>query len=308
MMVAESRPPAPSLAWLLHDLDAAPTLPALEVAGLATDSRALQPGDLFLAAQGLQAHGLRYAEQALARGAAAVVWEPVEDAELQRLAASLAVPTVAVPGLGHKLGIIADRFYAHPTDGMRIIGVTGTDGKTSVSHFIAQALSAADRACGLLGTLGYGVYGALRTPTHTTPDALRLQAEFAALRDQGVRQAVMEVSSHALHQHRTAGVAFHSAVLTHLSRDHLDYHGSVEAYAEAKRRLFTTPGLACAVLNVADAFGRQLAQQLRDGLRVIAYQRRAENLLAALGALLAGLLVMLGLVINTLRDIRRQRQ
>ena len=144
MMVAESRPPAPSLAWLLHDLDAAPTLPALEVAGLATDSRALQPGDLFLAAQGLQAHGLRYAEQALARGAAAVVWEPVEDAELQRLAASLAVPTVAVPGLGHKLGIIADRFYAHPTDGMRIIGVTGTDGKTSVSHFIAQARSAAD--------------------------------------------------------------------------------------------------------------------------------------------------------------------
>jgi UDP-N-acetylmuramoyl-L-alanyl-D-glutamate--2,6-diaminopimelate ligase len=277
MMVAESRPPAPSLAWLLHDLDAAPTLPALEVAGLATDSRALQPGDLFLAAQGLQAHGLRYAEQALARGAAAVVWEPVEDTELQRLAASLAVPTVAVPGLGHKLGIIADRFYAHPTDGMRIIGVTGTDGKTSVSHFIAQALSAAGRACGLLGTLGYGVYGALRTPTHTTPDALRLQAEFAALRDQGVRQAVMEVSSHALHQHRTAGVAFHSAVLTHLSRDHLDYHGSVEAYAEAKRRLFTTPGLACAVLNVADAFGRQLAQQLRDGLRVIAYQRGADG-------------------------------
>ena len=265
------------LAWLLHDLDAGPTLPALEVAGLATDSRALQPGDLFLAAQGLQAHGLRHVEQALARGAAAVVWEPVEDAELQRLAASLAVPAVAVPGLGHKLGIIADRFYAHPTVGMRIIGVTGTDGKTSVTHFIAQALSAAGRACGLLGTLGYGVYGALRTPTHTTPDALRLQAEFAALRDQGVRQAAMEVSSHALHQHRTAGVAFHTAVLTHLSRDHLDYHGSVEAYAEAKRRLFTTPGLACAVLNVADAFGRQLAQQLRDGLRVIAYQRGADG-------------------------------
>jgi UDP-N-acetylmuramoyl-L-alanyl-D-glutamate--2,6-diaminopimelate ligase len=275
MMTAESHMPALSLAWLLEGLCAEQTLSNLEVAGLATDSRALQPGDLFLAAQGLQAHGLRYVDQALQRGAAGVLWEPVEDAELQRLAESLAVPTVAVPGLAHKLGIIADRFYDHPTAEMHVIGVTGTDGKTSVSHFIAQALSAADRSCGLLGTLGYGVYGALRTPTHTTPDALRLQAEFAMLRDQGVRQAVMEVSSHALHQHRTAGVNFYTAVLTHLSRDHLDYHGSVEAYAEAKRRLFMTPGLACAVLNVQDAFGRQLAQQLGDRLQVVAYQGSA---------------------------------
>ena len=150
--------------------------------------------------------------------------------------------------------------------------MTGTDGKTSVSHFIAQAMSITEQACGLIGTLGYGVYGDLRTPTHTTPDALQLQLELSTLRDAGVKHVVMEASSHALHQHRTDGVDFNVAVLTHLSRDHLDYHGSIEAYAEAKRRLFTSPALACAVLNVSDDFGRQLAKDLNHQLRVIAYQ------------------------------------
>ncbi|MGD2074168.1 MAG: UDP-N-acetylmuramoyl-L-alanyl-D-glutamate--2,6-diaminopimelate ligase [Gammaproteobacteria bacterium] len=275
MMAAESRRAGLTLDMLLQDLCEPGSLPDLEVTGLATDSRAVQEGDLFLAVQGLRTHGLKLAGQALDRGAAAVLWEPVADATLQRLAASIEVPVVAVPGLGQKLGRIADRFYAHPTAQMQVIGVTGTDGKTSVTHFIAQALSALGQRCGLLGTLGYGVYGALRSPTHTTPDALRLQAEFAALRDRAVRQVAMEVSSHALHQQRTAGVAFHTAVLTHLSRDHLDYHGSVEAYAEAKRQLFLSPGLACAVLNVADGFGVSLAHRLRPKLRVIAYRGAA---------------------------------
>lgn len=272
MMAAESYPPVLSLAWLLDGLAAGQTLPDVQLTGIATDSRAVQPGDLFMAAQGLQAHGLRFAGQALQRGAVAVLWEPVEDDEVQRLAAALPVPAVALPGLGHKLGLIAARFYQQPTARMHVIGVTGTDGKTSVTHFIAQALSAAGRPCGLLGTLGYGLWGALRTPSHTTPDPLRLQAEFATLRDQGVAHAAMEVSSHALHQQRTAGVLFHTAVLTHLSRDHLDYHGSIEAYAEAKRRLFLSPGLSCAVINALDDFGRTLAQQLAGSLRLIAYQ------------------------------------
>jgi UDP-N-acetylmuramoyl-L-alanyl-D-glutamate--2,6-diaminopimelate ligase len=275
MMAVEEHMSAPSLRWLLEQLREAGGLPELAVTGLATDSRAVQPGDLFLAVRGLRTHGLNHVEQALQRGAVAVLWEPVEDAVAERIAKSLRVPAVPVPGLAQKLGIIADRFYAHPTAQMHVIGVTGTDGKTSVTHFIAQALSGKGERCGLFGTLGYGVYGMLRSPTHTTPDALRLQAEFAALRDQGVRHAAMEVSSHALHQHRTAGAVFHTAVLTHLSRDHLDYHGSIEAYAEAKRRLFFTPGLACAVLNVADDFGRGLAQQLCQQLRVIAYQGAA---------------------------------
>lgn len=272
MMAAESTAYGVSLSELLEGLAADASGLDTWVTGLATDSRSVRVGEVFLACQGLQVHGLVHVEQAVMRGAVAVVWEPVAGVELSDVAGSLSIPTLAVAGLSQKLGIIADRFYARPSGSLHVIGVTGTDGKTSVTHFIAQALSATDQRCGLLGTLGYGVCGALQTPTHTTPDAVRLQAEFAALRDSGVKQVTMEVSSHALHQHRTDGVAFDTAVLTHLSRDHLDYHGSIEAYAEAKRRLFHTSGLGCAVLNVGDDFGRQLAAELRGRLRVIAYQ------------------------------------
>ncbi|HFD78769.1 MAG TPA: UDP-N-acetylmuramoyl-L-alanyl-D-glutamate--2,6-diaminopimelate ligase [Gammaproteobacteria bacterium] len=255
---------------LLDGLGACGEVPRIEVTGLSAASGSVQPGDLFLACRGIHSHGLEHVAEALQRGAGAVVWE--RDGAESAIVASLPVPSVALPGLGHKLGIIAARFYGHPSRELHVIGVTGTDGKTSVSHFIAQALSQPQRPCGVLGTLGYGVWGELHPPTHTTPDALRLQAEMAALRDRGVEQMVMEVSSHALHQHRTDGVVFDTAVLTHLSRDHLDYHGSVEAYAEAKRRLFASPSLAAAVVNVGDAFGRELAASLKGRLRVIAWQ------------------------------------
>lgn len=271
MMVAKAQSCGVALATLLPELIPGDTLPGLVVNGLATDSREVRPGDLFLACQGLHVHALAHAAQAIRNGAVAVLWEPGADASLQTTADSLPVPALPVAGLGHKLGPIADRFYAHPTQAMQVIGVTGTDGKTSVSHFIAQALSAAAEPCGLLGTLGYGIYGRLQTPTHTTPDAVRLQAEFARLRDAGVRRVAMEVSSHALHQRRVEGTRFDIAVLTHLSRDHLDYHGSVEAYAEAKRRLFVSDGLACTVLNVGDVFGRQLVGELGARVQVIAY-------------------------------------
>jgi len=277
MMAAESNLPAVSLACLLEGLGAEGRLVEAQVSGLAIDSRSVRCGDLFLACQGLQVHGLAHVDQAIRQGAVAVVWEPVPDARIADIADSLPVPSAAIAGLSQKLGVIADRFYAHPSRALQVIGVTGTDGKTSVAHFIAQALSVGKQSCGLLGTLGYGVYGALQVPTHTTPDALRLQAEFAAFRDSGVRQVAMEVSSHALHQYRTAAVAFDTAVLTHLSRDHLDYHGSIEAYAEAKRRLFQTPELSCAVLNVRDDFGRRLASELQGRLRVIAYQSQPDG-------------------------------
>ncbi len=279
MMAAESQVSGMSLASLLKGLGAEGSVPDMQVAGLATDSRGVRCGDVFLACQGLRAHGLAHADQAIKRGAVAVAWEPVADAHMNDIAASLPVPSLAIAGLSQKLGVIADRFYAHPSQSLHVIGVTGTDGKTSVTHFIAQALSVGKHTCGLLGTLGYGIHGSLQAPTHTTPDALRLQAELAALRDSGVRQVAMEVSSHALHQNRTAAVDIDTAVLTHLSRDHLDYHGSVEAYAEAKRRLFKSPGLSCAVLNVGDEFGRQLAGELHNRLRVIAYQSQPDGLL-----------------------------
>ncbi len=277
MMAAEANSGAMPLTELLEGLVATATLPAVAVTGLENDSRHVQPGDLFLACQGLQVHGLLHAAEAVQRGAVAVLWEPVADATLQAEADRLPVVTLPVAGLTDRLGLIADRFYAHPSREMHVIGVTGTDGKTSVTHFLAQALSRTGQPCGLLGTLGYGVYGDLQAPTHTTPDALHLQAKLARLRDAGVRQVAMEVSSHALHQRRVDATAFNTAVLTHLSRDHLDYHGSIEAYAEAKRRLFFCAGLETAVLNVADDFGRQLAGQLHGSLRVIAYGRAGDQ-------------------------------
>ncbi len=277
MMAVQSPREGITLAVLLHALVPATAIPALRVTGLATDSRRVRPGDLFLACRGLQVHGLVHVDEALRRGAVAVLWEPVADIALQARADGLPVVALAVDGLGNKVGRIADRFYAHPSADMQLVGVTGTDGKTSVAHFIAQALSDAQQACGLLGTLGYGVYGRLRPPTHTTPDALRLQAELAELRDAGVRQVAMEVSSHALHQRRTEGTQFSIAVLTQLSRDHLDYHGSIEAYAEAKRRLFTSAGLQAAVVNVGDRFGRELAGEAKASVRVVAYGHTEDD-------------------------------
>jgi len=270
MMAAPSNSGALPLAGLLRGLTAA-ALPDVAVTGLANDSRQVRAGDVFLACRGLHVHGLTHAAEAARRGAVALLWEPPVEPSLQAAVAALPVFSLPVAGLSDKLGRLADRFYAHPSREMHVIGVTGTDGKTSVTHFLAQALSTPRQPCGLLGTLGYGTYGDLQAPTHTTPDALRLQAELARLRDAGVQQVAMEVSSHALHQRRVDATAFNTAVLTHLSRDHLDYHGSVEAYAEAKRRLFDSEGLETAVLNVGDAFGRELAEKGPRPLQVIAY-------------------------------------
>ncbi len=272
MMTVRSSLSGVSLADLLAALPLDSVPADVEVRGLTTDSRAVQPGDLFLACRGLQVHGLAYLEQAVTRGAVAVVYDPEGYEDTETVFAGLPVPIVAVSGLSQHLGVIADRFYAGPSRDMHVIGVTGTDGKTSVSHFIAQALSMSGKPAGLLGTLGYGIYGELHAPTHTTPDALRLQGELATLRDRGVKLLAMEVSSHALHQYRCTGIRFHTAVLTQLSRDHLDYHGSLEAYADAKRRLFQVPGLQCAVLNAGDAFGRELISGLASDVRVISWQ------------------------------------
>jgi UDP-N-acetylmuramoyl-L-alanyl-D-glutamate--2,6-diaminopimelate ligase len=276
MMAARTTAQGALLVELLAGLtnDAIPA--GITVQGLAEDSRDVQGGDLFLACNGLQVHGLAYLSQAIAQGAVAVAYDPEGHENIKALLANIPVPSFSVADLSQQLGTIADRFYASPSREMHVIGVTGTDGKTSVSHFIAQALSVSGKPTGLLGTLGYGIYGELNEPTHTTPDALRLQAELAALRDQGVKQLAMEVSSHALHQYRSDGICFHTAVLTQLSRDHLDYHGSLDAYADAKRRLFHTPGLQCAVLNAGDAFGRELVSELASDVRVISWQMQGD--------------------------------
>lgn len=244
------------------------------ITGLTLDSRAVRPGDVFVALRGTRGHGLEHAEQALEAGAIALLWEPAPDVSqlppplTERLGQ---VPALAIQGLREQIGVIADRFYGSPSKELAVIGVTGTDGKTSCTHFIAASLDGRDGRCGLIGTLGYGLYGELDRASHTTPDAIRVHGLLADMRARGANRVAMEVSSHALDQRRVEGVRFHTAVLTNLTRDHLDYHGDVEAYAAAKRRLFMMPGLRHAVVNLDDALGRELAVGVADSVQVIGY-------------------------------------
>ncbi|HED17508.1 MAG TPA: UDP-N-acetylmuramoyl-L-alanyl-D-glutamate--2,6-diaminopimelate ligase [Gammaproteobacteria bacterium] len=231
---------------------------AEDVIGLSSDSRTVQPGSLYLACAGEQQHGLDYIEDAVSAGAVAVAWEPDKRYPNGPGSITRQLPTVAVSNLQHKVGVIADRFYGHPSQQMNVIGITGTNGKTSCSHYLAQVLSADHDQCGVIGTLGYGIYGRLQTASHTTPDAITLQSQLAQMLQASVQHVVMEVSSHGLDQGRVNGMNFTMAVLTNLSRDHLDYHTNESAYAAAKQILFDWPGLSWRILNLDDAFGRAL--------------------------------------------------
>lgn len=245
---------AHALPVLLRGL--ATAVPPVTVTGLALDSRRVQAGDLFFAFKGSSRHGLDHLDQAIDNGASAVAWEPAAG-----ITPPTALPAVAVDRLSQQVGEIAARFHGHPSQAMSIVGITGTDGKTSTAHLIAQALELLDQPCAYLGTLGYGRLHELAAASHTTPDAVRLQAMFAHQRDHGVKAVAMEVSSHALDQYRVGGTRFEMAVLTNISRDHLDYHGTVEHYAAAKKRLFTYAGLQARVLNRDDRYGREWATE-----------------------------------------------
>ena len=234
------------------------------ISGISSDSRQLRGGDLFLALSGEQHHGLDFLPQVHAAGAAAVAWEPPYRGTIGAVQNN-SCPLVVVPNLKQKLGAIADRFYRQPSRRLQLVGVTGTDGKTSCSHFIAQCLRAySSGQCGVLGTLGYGLYGQLQRDTLnlTTPDAITVRRWLAECVAAKANYAVMEVSSHGLAQGRVDGVNFAIAVLTNLTRDHLDYHGDLAAYSAAKRRLFTACKPRWVVLNLDDSFGQSLANEL----------------------------------------------
>ncbi|WP_313408599.1 UDP-N-acetylmuramoyl-L-alanyl-D-glutamate--2,6-diaminopimelate ligase [Stutzerimonas kunmingensis] len=233
---------------------------------LTLDSRKVRGGDLFLAVPGLQFDGRDHIQDAVARGAAAVAYEA------EGLDQSLTDNAVMVPvlHLAEQLSAIAGRFYGEPSRSLRVVGVTGTNGKTSVSQLIAQALDRLGEPCGIIGTLGTGFHGQLELGRYTTPDAIGVQATLANLKQEGARAVAMEVSSHGLDQGRVAALDFDVAVFTNLSRDHLDYHGSMDAYGAAKARLFEVPGLSCRVINLDDAFGRVLAGEERES-RLITY-------------------------------------
>ncbi len=233
---------------------------------LTLDSRKVRPGDLFLAVPGTQQDGRVHIADAIARGAAAVAYEAEGAATMTAQSAEL----LAIKDLAGQLSAIAGRFYGEPSRGLHLIGITGTNGKTSVSQLLAQALDLLGERCGIVGTLGNGFYNALALGRHTTPDPIGVQATLAEMKKAGARAVAMEVSSHGLHQGRVAALAFDVAVFTNLSRDHLDYHGSMAAYGEAKAALFAWPGLRCRVLNLDDPFGRELAAQSQES-RLIGY-------------------------------------
>lgn len=222
---------------------------------LVNDSRAVEAGDVFIAYPGHLADGRHYIPVALARGAVAVLWESNGFAWND----SWQVANVGIANLRDITGDIAHQVYGQPSNALRLIGVTGTNGKTSCSHWISQALSVAGQRCAVIGTIGNGFPGALNEAVNTTPDAITLHALLADYLAAGATACAMEVSSIGLDQHRCAGANFAVAVFTNLTRDHLDYHRSMEAYGAAKKQLFMWPPLQAAVINVDDRFGRKLA-------------------------------------------------
>ncbi len=273
MMAAQQTTTAWCLSQLLAGLAPVAAEQDRSITGLSLDSRNLAAGDLFLACAGHNSHGLDFVQQALDRGAIAIVCEPGAawpQARIETLAEHVAIPVLCLSGLGRHISAIAARFYGEPSQHLRVIGVTGTNGKTSCSQFLAQALSAT-APCAIIGTLGNGFPGDLKAGLHTTPEPVELQALLAQLRQRGARAVAMEVSSHALDQGRTAAVHFDTALLTNLSRDHLDFHGSMADYAAAKLRLFHQAGLRCAILNLDDPFGWEVLSSLPASIKVLVY-------------------------------------
>ena len=232
-------------------------VPDLQVCDLTLDSRQVSKGALFLACRGTKDHGLKFLPQALARGAAAVLWEPAPGVA----APQTGIPAIAVDQLSERAGEIAARFFGHPSKKLHCIGVTGTDGKTSTAYLVAQALERLGKPSFYIGTLGWGAYGSLYSGDLTTPDPINLQRHLHAAVKEGRVAVAMEVSSIGLHQSRAAGVQFHTAVLTNVGRDHLDYHGTLDHYAAAKRKLFERPELRSRVLNRDDSIGTTWAAQ-----------------------------------------------
>ena len=248
----------------------------IKINALVQDNRKACSGNLFIAHQGYNTHGLLYAQDAVAKGVSVILWDGdlgFDNNQRDEILDSISnkVLCIQCEDLKNKVGAIASRFYDQPSLSLNTIGVTGTDGKTSIAHFLAQCLDSYSVHCGVLGTLGNGFINDLHPTGLTTVDALLVQKTLADIKKQGAKHVVMEVSSHGLDQGRVSGVAFTTAVLSNLAADHLDYHGTIENYSEAKKRLFFTPGLSSAVINLDDEFGRALAKEIRSHVCVWGY-------------------------------------
>src|SRR5918912_3724566 len=230
----------------------------VEVADLAYDTRAVAPGALFFCVRGSNVDGHELAPQALEAGAAALV--------VERPVPTTPVPQLVVADSRAAMAVAADVFFGHPTQELDVVGVTGTNGKTTTAHLVYAILAAAGRRPGLLGTIEARVAGERRPVVRTTPEAIDLQRTFREMLDAGDRSCAMEASSHASALHRLDRVLFAALVFTNLTPDHLDFHGTMERYYEAKRRLFLQAEPPPAAINVGDPWGRKLAAERPDAL------------------------------------------
>ena len=264
-MPAERVTATPTLADLLQGFATAPALP---VRGIASDSRVLQPGDLFLAVQGIGSHGLDYLEQARAAGVCAVAWDASTGSE----SADIGVPMIPVDGLAGKLGEIANRFYGRPSEHLDVIGVTGTNGKTTVAWMLVQAVELLGDRCAYLGTLGFGIDAIDGAEGMTTPAAVELHGRLAEFVQRGAVRAAIEVSSHALSQDRVNGIRFDAAIFTNLTRDHLDYHADMREYFDTKARLFVECDPRIRVVCVDTEYGTELADRCGDNVVLVSTQ------------------------------------
>ncbi|MBC7983438.1 MAG: UDP-N-acetylmuramoyl-L-alanyl-D-glutamate--2,6-diaminopimelate ligase [Candidatus Obscuribacterales bacterium] len=248
-----------SLRELLHGIATWPD-DDLFVDDITLDSRAVRAGSVFFALPGMRSHGVAFAAQAVTNNAVAILWEPAPSIDSPPSLAN--TRSLAVPNLSRHIGAIADKFFGTPSAQLTIAGVTGTNGKTTSAFLIPAALGMLRQRAGFAGTLGYGAIDALQSSAHTTADCITVHRQLAAMRSERQTHVGMEVSSHALDQGRIDGVRMHTALFTNLTRDHLDYHGTIAAYGAAKEQLFYREGLQHAVVNVGDPFGRSLAERL----------------------------------------------
>ena len=256
------------------------SVPELMISALTLDSREVRPGCGFVALPGTIQHGMAFALQAQAAGASVVIWQPAAGVTVPP---ALTIPAVTVDNLRAQLGDIAAKFYDLPGSALRIIGVTGTNGKTSTTLLLAHALKLLRQRCGSIGTLGVKLEGDAATEAEspqadvrTTPDAISLQRTLRRFVNQGATAVAMEVSSHALDQQRVAGVPFELAIFTNLTRDHLDYHTSMNAYGAAKAKLFEFASLKSALINIDDAFGCALIAKLAPSIKGISFGLSAD--------------------------------
>ena len=304
-MIGFAAQPKILLSTLIQGLNLSKKCPRLSVKGLALDSRNVQPGFIFFALKGLNKDGINFIPQAIERGAIAILTESdnVNDLGVTQIneGAKYSIPTIGIERLSQSVSLIAGRFYGDPTERMTVIAVTGTNGKTTCAQLYADLSSQVsalantsheNHKTGVVGTLGHGIAGEkvaidnhldlsggeiLASPL-TTPDAITMQKILADLQLAGCDTVAIEASSHALDQGRISSIAVDTAIFTNLSRDHLDYHGDLVAYAEAKSKLFKIPGLKNAVINIDDAVGKAIFSDLDPNIRAISYS--LENITA----------------------------